>query len=192
MRACRMACGPGIRRIERLRAQGFVYVLDADIVDYFGQIDHENLMEAFQRHVSDESVAHLVRQWVQMAGLAPSRPESQLRGISQGGVISPLLANLYPDVFDERIEKLGYKLVRYADDFVVLCRSREAAEQALLDVAVLPGELHLELNREKTRVTSFQEGFQYLGYFLAGSLALKSRKAKILQSGSIRSGSRKG
>lgn len=172
-----------IRRIERLRDAGYGHVLDADITDYFGSIDRRTLLHVFERHVKDEGVVALVRQWVTMADAAPYRQESQLRGVPQGGVISPLLANLYLDAFDERMEALGYKLVRYADDFVVLCRSRSEAEQARADVEAILADLRLTLNTEKTRVTSFAEGFAFLGHLLVGAFALSTDRAKARRAG---------
>lgn len=174
-----------IRRIERLREQGYEHVLDADITDYFGSIDHDTLLGSFSRHISDGAVVSLVQQWVAMADSATHRQESQLRGVPQGGVLSPLLANLYLDAFDERIEVLGYKLVRYADDFVVLCRSRQQAEEALADVESILVDLRLCLNREKTRVTSFAEGFAFLGHHLIGRLTLRADRAKARRAGSF-------
>lgn len=180
-----------IRRIERLRDKGFTYVLDADIEDYFGTIDRKELLEVFGRHVSDEGVCGLVDQWMHAAEQAPYRQESQLKGVPQGGVLSPLLANLYLDAFDERIEALGYRLVRYADDFVILCRSREQAEQALVDVGAVLDDLLLELNASKTRITSFAEGLHFLGYLLIGGMSLRMQRAKLLKSGCVRMGARR-
>ena len=174
-----------IRRLERLRDQGFVHVVDADIRDYFGQIDHKDLLAMFTSYVKDDFVVGLVTRWINAAPNASKVQGSRTRGVPQGGVISPLLANLYLDAFDERIDELGYKLVRYADDFVVLCRSRVDAERALTDVAVLLKDLHLELNRDKTRLTSFEDGFHFLGHLLIGSVAIKEERAKLLESGGM-------
>lgn len=179
-----------IRRIKRLRDAGYTHVLDADITDYFGCIDHQTLLGAFQQYVKDERVAGLVRQWVAMADSAPHGQEAQLRGVPQGGVISPLLANLYLDAFDERIEALGYKLVRYADDFVVLCRSGAEAEQALADVEAILSDLRLTLNKEKTRVTSFAEGFSFLGHLLIGAFALRADRMRARRAGVLALGER--
>ncbi len=175
-----------IRRIERFRDEGYTHVLDADLADYFGTIDHEVLLEAFRRHIADEAVVELVSQWIGCVAQAPHRQESQLRGVPQGGAISPLLANLYLDVFDERMEALGYKLVRYADDFVVLCRSASEAEQALHDVGALLADLKLELNRDKTRATSFAEGVRFLGHLLVGRLTLKTDRVKLRRAGVVK------
>lgn len=177
-----------IRRIERLRDEGYEYVLDADIEDYFGTIDREELLRVLRRYVSDPSVIMLVDQWIHAAEDAPApfRRDAQVRGVPQGGVLSPLLANLYLDAFDERIEALGFKLVRYADDFVVLCRTRERAEEALVEVRCLLEDLHLEMSASKTKVTSFAEGFRFLGHLLVGGVSMRVARARLLTSGRIR------
>ena len=146
----------------RLRDAGLRWVLEADIEHFFDEVDHALVLERFRELVADEALVELTR----MPGPA--------RG-SQGAAVSPLLSNVFLDEFDEQMVALGYHLVRYADDFVVACASREEAEDACRDAERILGASRLKLKREKTRVTSFDEGFRFLGYVFNGDVALCAR-----------------
>lgn len=180
---CSFAYRPGrsvrsaVHRIERLRDEGYEWVLDADLEDFFGTIDHDELLDSMRRVVRDAQLLDLIRQWITAPAASGHRITPRLRGVPQGGVISPLLSNIYLDVFDERMTALGYRLVRYADDFVVLCRSEEEAEQARVHVAEILSRLKVRLNEEKTGVTSFAAGFRFLGHLFAGGIVLPAKAA---------------
>jgi RNA-directed DNA polymerase len=147
--------------------RGAQFVFEADIRDFFGSIDHAKLMQLVERRVSDRRVLKLLRNWLTVGVLVNGVVTESVTGTPQGGVISPLLANIFLHAFDTAWAVHGTgELVRYADDFVVLCTSRSQAEQAQERARVLLGELGLELHPDKTRVVDLREGregFDFLG-----------------------------
>jgi len=133
--------------------------LDGDIDECFDSLDHELTVRFFEQEVHDPIVRRLVRQWLEVGRRDPDVP----KGIPLGAVISPLLCNVYLHQLDLRLTRLGYRLVRYADDFCVFCESESRARQAQLDAARILKELRLRLEPNKTRIASFDKGFEYLG-----------------------------
>ena len=162
--------------IERLRNLGYSWVVDADISNFFDTVDHQLLFERFQELCDDEELLKLIKRWLTVEIVDGHNPRvKNTAGLPQGCPISPMLANLYLDKFDERMEKEGFKLVRFADDFLILCKTKPTAEAALQLSESALAELKLQLNNEKTRITTFAEGFKYLGYLFIRSLVLPTK-----------------
>jgi len=161
--------------LETIRVHGgrdHRYVVDGDIRQFFDRLDRSKLMEFLERRISDRRTLKLVRQWLEAGVMEEGEVRNTLAGTPQGGVISPLLANIYLHFLDEAWEReyrhLGM-LVRYADDFVVLCRSRAQADEALRRIREILGGIGLELHPDKTQIVEMglgKEGFVFLGCYL--------------------------
>ena len=162
----RRGVADAVRRVAALRRQGYTHAVDADISHYFESVPHEPLLAKLEKLVGDDAILDLVALWLEHH--APSGV-----GLPQGSPLSPLLANLYLDALDEAVEERGVRLVRYADDFVILAKSEGAARDALSKVTRLLAEHGLTLNAEKTRVVDFDQGFRFLGHLFVRSLVLR-------------------
>ena len=171
-RSVRMA----VERVYQLYQQGYVWLLDADIDDFFASVNRDLALGRLSTLVPDETAVRLVRLWLDSPvwdGLHLTRPTL---GLPQGAVVSPMIANLCLDALDDRLLAEGLKMVRYADDFVVLTKGRQAAERAqALTEEVLTG-LRLRLNQGKTRIVRFSEGFRFLGTIFLKDMLLQPWK----------------
>ncbi|MBN1815264.1 MAG: hypothetical protein JXA14_25755 [Anaerolineae bacterium] len=148
-----------VEAICEYRDAGLVWVLDADIDECFDSLDHGLLVELVQEQVRDPIVLRLIESWLRVG----RRDPDVARGIPLGAVISPLLCNVYLHRLDLALVSLGWIVVRYADDFVALCRTEEEAHAARSDTAAILQLLKLQLEPSKTAVTHFDAGFDYLG-----------------------------
>lgn len=158
-------CKDALRQVEQWLRAGNLWVVDADIRRYFDTVPHERLKELVRQKVSDGTVLGLVDQFLK-AGVLEGLSDWTPKGTPQGAVISPLLANIYLDPLDHDMAGAGFRMVRYADDFVILCHTREEAETALERVKAWMAKAELTLHRDKTRVVEMTrgEGFDFLGY----------------------------
>ena len=161
-------CKDALRRVDELLKAGYVYVVDADLKSYFDTIPHDRLLDRLRERIADGSVLRLIASFLKagiMDGLKEWTPEA---GAPQGAVLSPLLSNVYLNPLDHQMAAQGYEIVRYADDFVILCRSAAEAEQALALVRQWCAAEGLTLHPTKTRIVDVrQAGFDFLGYHFA-------------------------
>lgn len=152
-----------VRKVCELRERGYRWLVDADIDDCFGSIPHQRLLARLRLLPLDEDVLGLFELWIRTEVYDGRRLFAPEQGIPQGSVVSPMLANLFLDQLDESFALFEQAIVRYSDDFLVLCRDRERAEGALEVTDALLEGLGLALNRGKSEVTSFGQGFKFLG-----------------------------
>jgi len=164
-------CKDALREVDHLIKQGYTYVVDADLESYFDTIPHARLINRVEERISDGRVLALVRAFLDQDVLRGMERWTPMAGTPQGAVISPLLANIYLHPLDEVMASRGYRMVRYADDFVVLCRSREEAAAALEVIRQWVAENGLRLSPSKTHLGDCRqpgEGFEFLGYRFEG------------------------
>lgn len=163
-----------VQRISQLRKRSFGHVVEADILRCFERIPHDAMLTRLERALANQNgidrVVSLIAHWLEHAGTASGTP---MLGLPQGSPLSPLLSNLYLDQLDRQLTGKGVAVVRFADDFVLLCKSRELADKALAKAEVVLGTLRLELHPDKTRVGDFDRGFEFLGHLFVRSLILK-------------------
>lgn len=163
-------CHDALRRVDELLQSGAVHVVDVDIKGYFDSIPHQRLMELVGERIADGRVLALIESFLKqgiMEEMGQIEPEESEEGTPQGGVMSPLLANIYLNPLDHLMSRGGYEMVRYADDMVILCRSAEAAENALATLREWSAQAGLELHPQKTKIVDMgqpQTHFDFLGY----------------------------
>ena len=173
-------CKDALRRVATLLKDGYVFIVDADLKSYFDTIPHDNLMALVSQKVSDGRVLSLIEGFLKQAVLDDAREWTPISGSPQGAVISPLLSNIYLNPLDHLMAQAGLEMIRYADDLVILCRSSEAADQALATLQAWTAEAGLSLHPTKTRVVDAREsGFEFLGYRFEGGT--RRPRAKSLE-----------
>jgi len=176
-----------LRKVWRELEAGCEWIVDADLRDFFGSVDHEKLMTLVAQRVADGRVLSLIESMLKAGCVAQGRQLPTEQGTPQGGVVSPLLSNILLTPFDWEMRRKGYRLTRYADDWVVTCRSRAEAQTALKAAARILETLGVTLHAEKTRIVHVRHGFEFLGYKIKrGSRRLNLPAPKI------RSGARAG
>jgi RNA-directed DNA polymerase len=174
-----------LREVDKLLKEGYTHVVDADLSSYFDTIPHGGLIDRVEESISDGRLLKVLRSWLEQDIMTESARWKPLGGTPQGAVISPLLANIYLHPLDELMMESGYKMVRYADDFVVMCRSHETAEKALSKISEWTRVNGLSLHPDKTHVGDclvVGEGFEFLGYrFEAGRRYVRKKSLKKLR-----------
>ena len=153
-----------VEKIAYWRDREYTWVLDADIVKYFDSIDHQILLVELRQYINNPGILCLLKAWISSGILTNKGLESQDKGIPQGAGVSPLLANIYLNKFDHAISQTDLQLVRYADDFLVLAQTREKIIEAYSEVIRLLHSLNLNIHTDKTIITSFHQGFRFLGH----------------------------
>lgn len=153
-----------LTKIWREVVAGNEWIVDADLKDYFGSVDHDKLITLVGKQIADGRVLGLIQHILTAGYDEKGQKFPTPRGTPQGGVISPLLSNILLTPFDKEMRRKGYQLTRWADDWVVTCRTRTEAEQALARAVKILDQLGVTLNREKTRIVHITRGFEFLGF----------------------------
>lgn len=176
-------CKDGLRRVDQLLKEGYIHVVDADLKSYFDTISHEILMSRLEEKIADGSLLSLIQSFLKANILDGAKKWTPEGGAPQGAVLSPLLSNIFLDPLDHLLAKAGFEMVRYADDFVILCRTVEDAQRALDVVRNWVQENRLTLHPTKTKIVdSRRESFSFLGFtFLGGDRVPRAKSVKKLK-----------
>lgn len=178
-------CKDALREVDKLIKGGYTYIVDADISSYFDTIPHNKLMELIKDKISDSSVLKLIDNFLQQKIMDGLEEWTPIKGTPQGAVLSPLLANLYLHPLDVIITQAGYKMIRYADDFVIMCQNQKDSEAALELVKRWTQANGLNLHPDKTYIGNCSEsgqGFDFLGYrFEGGKRFVRTKSLKLLK-----------
>lgn len=168
-----------VEKVAYWRDKGYNWVLDADIVKYFDNIDHQLLLIELRQHIANPGILCLIKSWISAGIKTNGGLELPEKGIPQGSVVSPLLANIYLDKFDRAIVSNELQLVRYADDFLVMAQSYERIKEAYGEVIRLLNYLKLSIHQDKTQITNFDRGFRFLGHGFLENAIFPIDKEKV-------------
>ena len=178
-------CKDALREVDRLLKEGYTHVVDADLKSYFDTIPHDRLMARVGETISDGGVLKLIDGFLKQEIMSDMARWQPTTGTPQGAVLSPLLANIYLHPLDLLMEQNGRRMVRYADDFVILCRTEDEAKAALREIGAWTTANGLTLHPDKTRVVDSRQpgqGFEFLGYrFEAGHRFVRKKSLKALK-----------
>jgi RNA-directed DNA polymerase len=161
------SCHNAIERVLSFHREGALITLDADIAAFFDNIPHQLIVDAVAEEIADGNILDLITRFLAAGVMEHGVFKPTSIGVPQGGVISPILANIVLNKLDWRLEQAGYHFVRYADDFVVVCEKRSEADAALTLVEEVMTELGLKLSPEKTKIASYGKGYEFLGFRLS-------------------------
>lgn len=179
-RSCHQAISKATLFIRQYRRQ---HVVDMDLSKCFDMLDHDLIIQSVRRRITDGSVLSLINMFLKSGIMVGSSWQSNERGSPQGGVISPLLANIYLDAFDQEMKRRNHRIVRYADDILILCCSKTAAEKAQKVASdILEGTLKLKVNEAKTHIAHSDEGVKFLGVIIGSQYTkIQEKKLKALK-----------
>lgn len=174
------SCHTAMKELMKYCRQGWgMWIVEADIVGFFDNISHRLIYDMVAAEVADGKMLALLKKFLQAGVMEGTKIKRTRKGTPQGGVVSPLLANIVLNHLDWSLDKHGFKFVRYADDFVIVCKSRKEAEKALeLIRQVIEADLELQLHPEKTRILRVKDGFEFLGYQINSLTVRMGRKAE--------------
>lgn len=174
-----------LKEVDKLVKLGYTWIVDADVQKYFDTIPKDRLMDKFKRQITDGNILQLTQQFLDQAVMEECKEWTPVAGTPAGAVISPLLANIYLHDLDVHMIQRGYRMVRYADDFVILCSTEEEAKKALTEVKQWMVENGLSLHPNKTRIGNCViegDGFEFLGYrFECGQRTVRKSSLKKLR-----------
>lgn len=179
-------CHQAVERLLQHAGQGYRYVVDVDIKGFFDNIPHDLIMNSLASRIADGNILNLIEKLLNSGVMEEGKITPTLKGTPQGGVISPLLANITLDHLDWFLDKHGFNFVRYADDFVILCKSETEAKKALELIQNFLNEMKLETSPEKTKVSHFSKGFDFLGFSIKNSSIQMRTKSREKFKNSIR------
>lgn len=160
------SCHQAILKVKEYLKEGYKFVVDADIKGFFDNISHTLIEESVAAEIADGNILNLVCKFLKAGVMEEGELRPTIRGTPQGGVISPILGNIALNHLDWQLEQSGFRFVRYADDFVILCKTEDDAKKALAYATHVLNELGLELSPEKTKIVHLMEGFNFLGFFI--------------------------
>lgn len=172
------SCHTALHRMLAIWRKGFRHVLDADLSGFFDNIPHDVILRGLRNVVADGNILNLTEKFLTAGVMEDGVVQSTTLGTPQGGVLSPLLANIALNFLDWHLDELGLRCVRYADDFIVLCRTELQVKEAQTQIETFLREIGLSLSPTKTRVTTFREGFTFLGFDVS-SRSMKMRAKSV-------------
>jgi len=173
------SCHQAVERVLKYTDAGYKHIVEIDIKGFFDNIPHNVIMTMIGAEIADGNILSIIETFLCSGVSEDGKILPTTRGVPQGGVISPLIGNIVLNYLDWKLEQSGYAFVRYADDFVILCKTASQAENALTTAIMILNDLGLEHSPEKTRVTTMNEGFQFLGFNISSravSIRQKSRE----------------
>ena len=173
-------CKDALRKVDALLKSGYHWVVDADLKSYFDTIDHEKLMVLIKDKISDSRVLALIEMFMKQEILCGVKEWTPEKGSPQGAVLSPLLSNIYLNPLDHLMANAGFEMIRYADDFVILCKSESEAQEALQEITKWCQLALLTLHPEKTKLVdaTLRGGFDFLGYHFERGYKWPSKKSR--------------
>lgn len=171
-------CHQAVEKVHSYLSEGLRVVVDVDIKGFFDNIPHEVIMTMLRADIADGNILDIIEKFLKSGVMEDGKRIATIKGTPQGGVISPLLANIVLNYLDWQLDKKGYKFVRYADDIVILTKTTQEAKEALEFTISVLADLGLEISPDKTKTSTLGKGFQFLGFEIKGRNAVMRSKSK--------------